>query len=72
MLFTKVENDCLLDEELAALQQLLSENEEITGLGEISAVMVPKWKPLTRRQYETAAQNWPTNFHEDKRYWMDF
>lgn len=38
----------------------------ILGLGGMSVAMVPKWKPLTRRQYDTVSVLWPTHFHEDK------
>jgi tRNA-specific adenosine deaminase 3 len=38
----------------------------VAGLGQTSVVLVPKWKPLTRKQYDTVSTLWPTHFHEDK------
>lgn len=38
----------------------------LAGLGEMSVVMVPKHKPITRKQFEVAVKSWPTHFHEDK------
>ena len=40
----------------------------VAGLGQTSVVLVPKWKPLTRKQYDTVSTLWPTHFHEDKVY----
>lgn len=41
---------------------------ELVGLGQTSVALVPKWKPLTRMQYDTVSTLWPTHFHEDKMY----
>ena len=45
----------------AAVQEL-----GLAGLGDLIVVMVPKHKPITRKQYDAASQLWPTYFHEDK------
>ncbi len=37
------------------------------GLSNFSTVLVPKVKPVTRKQFEISRQHWPTQFHEDKR-----
>ena len=39
---------------------------ELAGLGETSVVIVSKWRPITRKQFEAASELWPTHFHEDK------
>ena len=40
----------------------------LVGLGQTSVALVPKWKPLTRKQFDTVSTLWPTHFHEDKVY----
>ena len=44
---------------------------DILGLGELSVAMVPRRKPLTRKQYNAVSMLWPTHFHEDK-LWVLF
>ncbi|XP_048390039.1 probable inactive tRNA-specific adenosine deaminase-like protein 3 [Stegostoma tigrinum] len=36
------------------------------GLGEPFQVKIPAYQPLTRFQFETASQHWPTTFRENK------
>ena len=47
-----------------------SEQESVSleGLDEhLYLASVPKWKPLTRMQFNEAKKYWPCNFHENKR-----
>ena len=45
----------------------LSGNEVYRYLGKPFVVKVPKYPPLTRKQYEDSIQYWPVSFHENKR-----
>ena len=35
-------------------------------LTNFKSVLVPKLKPITRKQYEDSCKHWPVNFHENK------
>ena len=52
------------------IQSSLIQGHELVGTGEIFITSVAKHKPVTRKQYEEANSYWPTNFHEDKRYFL--
>ena len=56
----------LLCESEAVQHEVSIQELGLAGLGELSVVMVPKNKPITRKQFEVAAKLWPTHFHEDK------
>ena len=53
----------------ADIQTSLIQAHELVGIGEIFVTSVAKQKPITRKQYEEANSYWPTQFHEDKRYY---
>ena len=57
----------IVDEQMLSLDHLLRQNPKIVGIGKIHMVSVPRWKPITRKQFDTAVKYWPTHFHEDKR-----
>ncbi len=48
-------------------EQRLLQHHQIASLKALSVVHVPRFKPVTRKQYEEAINHWPTHFHEDKR-----
>ncbi len=48
----------------------LERNEALAGLVGFNEVKVPASKPITRAQYESANKLWPTQFHENKRYYF--
>lgn len=43
---------------------------DFTGLGPLSIKQVCRNKPITRAQFESATKYWPTNFHENKRFFL--
>ena len=56
------------DEQLMEGPRAQLERLGLLGLGAVSTVLVPQWKPFTRAQYNTVSRLWPTHFHEDKMY----
>ena len=58
----------ILEEQILTLEHSLQQNQKIIGIGKLHMVKVPRWKPITRKQFNAAIKYWPTHFHEDKRY----
>ncbi len=54
-------------EEQLSVKERLLQHHNVVGLGRLSVVLVPKFKPVTRKQFKEAMKYWPTHFHEDKR-----